>query len=871
MSKTKKASSVSRRDFLTFSAAATLSATIGLANEKGAIALELASGEKNLTYGIRREAFERARRRASDLVAKMTRAEKVSQVGNGVPAIPRLKLPAYNYYSGEALHGLCRGGPVTGFPLPLAMANMWNPALQLQVYTAVSDEARAYHNKFGDDLAFYSPPTVNTAKDPRWGRIEETLGEDVLLMCVLAVQAVRGMQGDDPNYLKTVCCAKHYIANETDDDRTSVSESVDPRSFWEYYTRPFHACVTQGHVFSVMGAYSAINGIPCCADENLVTGILRKRWGFRGYVTSDCDAIYNIYDPHHYATSLAQAAAMGMSAGCDLNCGGTYQAHLSKALDQGLVPEEYLDQAVTRLLTARFLFGDFDPPAECPYSRIPFSVCDSPKHRALALESARQSIVLLKNDGILPLKKSEIKSIAVIGPTAGVCHLGGYSGAPFLRVSPLGGIAAALGITIHHNTVWASDMAASGGGVQTQASSEGGTDAGWITNGSWIQFPVADFTNKTEMEVRVASATSGGTIEVHLDRLNGPTICKFEVHNTGDWQHWVSQTAPLSGITGKHKVFFRFVGGAGDLLNVEWYKLNPPSKPVEQNPNKPKLVFESGCTITGERDETMFQKAVNAARNSELAVVVAGVNQEVDGEGHDRSDIKLTGAQHDLIKAVYQANPKTILVISSNAPVAVNWEQANLPAIVAAIFAGQSQGTAIAEVLFGDYNPGGKLAETWYRSINDLPGFHDFDITKRTYMYFEGDPLYPFGYGLSYTTFKISDIKIGAKRLSPGGMVPITVKVTNTGKRTGDEVVQLYIKPPQSPVKRPNKQLVDFQRVTLQPGETKSVQLELRYDAQALWYWDVDQSKFIIQPGAVDIMVGNSSADITQLGQVELV
>lgn len=867
MGKAKRPLKVNRRDFLTLGAATVLAASLS----EGVTLNGAAAEEQNgLVYGIRRERLEWAQQQAAALVAQMTREEKVSQVGNSVPAIPRLNLPAYNYYSGEALHGLCRGGPVTAFPLPLALANTWNPPLQHQIYTAVSDEARAYHNRSGDGLAFYSPQTLNTAKDPRWGRIEETLGEDVHLISVLAVETIKGMQGNDPDYLKTVACAKHYIANETDDDRTAVSENVDPRSFWEYYTRPFQACVVGGKVFSVMGAYNAVNGIPCCADKNLLTSILRDRWGFRGYVTSDCDAIYNIYDPHHYASSLPEACAMGIKAGCDLDCGGTYQAHLLEALEKDMVSEADLDKAVTRLLTARFLFGDFDHPSKCPYNKISFNVVDSPKHRALALEAARQSLVLLKNDGILPLDKSTLKSVAVIGPTAAICHLGGYSGAPFLRISPLSGIAKALGVTVQYNKMWANEVEELHGTPQLESSvEEGGTDIGFIQNGSWARFPATDFTGKKEMEIRVASDTQGGTIEVHLDRIDGPLVATFQVPHTGGWQNWITLKAPLSGVQGKHKVFLAFRGGEGFLLNVAWFQLNP-SQPTEEITRGTKLLFRPGCTVTGPRDEKMFQDAVEAARAADVAIVVAGVNQEVDTEGHDRADIRLTGAQHELIQSVYMANRKTVLVLSSNAPVAVNWEQENLPAIVAAIFAGQAQGTAIADVLFGEYNPCGKLATTWYKSVSDLPDFHDFDITKRTYMYFEGEPLYPFGYGLSYTTFAIENMQVHGKRLRKGSAISVTVRVRNTGKRAGAEVVQLYVRPPKSPVKRPNKQLVDFRRVELKPGETKLVELSLPYDSPALWYWDVDSSKFVLQPGTVELMVGNSSAHIAHTGSIEL-
>ena len=497
-----------------------------------------------------------------------------------------------------------------------------------------------------------------------------------------------------------------------------------------------------------MSAYNSVNGIPSSADHFLLTTLLRNRWGFRGYVTSDCDAVNNIFNTHHYVPTLPQAVALAMQAGCDLNCGKVMPRYLGAAVGEELVSEADISRAVTRLLTVRVLLGELDPPTRVPYANISFNVVDSPAHRSVALQAARESIVLLKNvNNFLHLQKSQLKTVAVIGPMAGQCHLGGYSGSPFVKISPYDGIAEALGVKIP-------DAAA-------------------------------------------------------------------------------RKPRPKSG--------------------------------------QPVVVFKPGCSELGPKDETMFAEAVDAAKNADVVIMVCGVGEKVDSEGQDRNDIKLTGVQHELIQACYQANPKTVLVISSNNTVAVNWEQQHLPAIVSAIFAGQAQGTAIADVLFGDYNPGGKTCCTWYKSVDQLPNFHDYDISNgRTYMYFEGQPLYPFGYGLSYTTFRIGDLQLDSKELSETKAVKISCTVENTGALAGAEVVQLYIAAPKSPVKRPIKELVGFQRVELQPGESRKITFTLRYTAQALWYWHESQRKFILQPGRLKLTIGNSSSDMALTADIQL-
>ncbi|MGA9875493.1 MAG: glycoside hydrolase family 3 C-terminal domain-containing protein, partial [Solirubrobacteraceae bacterium] len=745
-----------------------------------------------------------------------------------------------------------------------ALAASWNPELALRIYTAVSDEARAYENRQKIGLSYYSPLTLNLHRDPRWGRCDEVPGEDPCLAATLGVQVIRGMQGDHSDYLKTTACSKHFICNNTDDDRTAISASVDPRNFWEYYTRAYRATILEGDVFTVMGAYSALNGIPCCASHFLLTELLRDRWGFRGYVTSDCDAIDNIYNPHHYAANKAIASAMAVSAGCDLNCGGTLQANLKTAVEHELIGEEAIGVAVTRLMTVRCLLGLFDPPAEVPYTQIPFTVVDSTEHRNLALEAARQSLVLLKNDSnFLPLEKTALKKVAVIGPLAADCLLGGYSGTPTVRISPYAGIAASLGVVIQRPYIMASERVRNSGFIRLEPSSEGEASLGYINDGSWAEFPKTDFSGKTEFQARVASDAAGGRIEIHLDQIDGPLAGTLTVPGTGGWQKWINVSSPLAGITGEHAIFLKFRGGSGYLFNVERLQLNPVPPPATPPPGSPQVVFKPGCTVVGAKNDQMFQEAVEAARDADVVVLVCGVTQQVDAEGRDRQTIGLTGAQPELIQAIYAVNPKTVLVLSSNNTVAVPWEQEHLPAILGAICAGQAQGQAIADVLFGDCNPGGKLPCTWYRSLDQLPPFHDYDISKgRTYLYFTGDPLYPFGYGLSYTSFQLDQLKLDAATLGHGEKTKISVRVTNTGGRAGAEVVQLYVTPPPSPVKRPLKQLAGFCRVELSPGEQRTVTFELPFTEPAFWYWNEDDRRFVVSPGIAKILVGNSSANL---------
>ena len=747
-----------RREFAWLLAIAGAVIAFGQGEETVVPAAEAAAKEAG--YGVSASAFNRARRRAEALIARMTIPERIGQLGVNTPAIKRLGVKPYHFFQ-QALHGLCKKGPVTSFPCTLALANTWNTELFDRIYTAVSDEARAWYSRHGGGLIMRSPPVVNMARDPRWGRMEETLGEDPCLTGTLAVCAIRAMQGNNQEFLKTAATAKHFLCYNTEDDRMTANASVDPRSFWEYHTRAFRACVEDGHVFSIMTTYNELNGLPTTANRATLTGILRDRWGFRGFVTSDYYAVTEIVKGHHFVPDLTEAVAISLEAGCDHGAGPEYQKYLLKALHLELVTQADINRALARVLTVRFLLGEFDPPKSVPYSNIAPSVLNSPAHQQLALQSARESIVLLKNDRhFLPWDIRKMKSLAVIGPMADVCHLGGYSGQPEVHVSPLQGIMEKWGY---------------GSG-------------------------------------------------------NGPT---------GEYL-WSSRRGNL------------------------W--------------------VAPGCTVSGRPNPDLMRLAVDAAHRADHVILVCGSDQAVDREGHDREDITLPGAQHDLIKAVFKANANTVLVLSTNTSQAIVWEQEHLPAILCAQFAGQAQGTAIADVIFGQYNPGGKLATTWYASIKQLPPFHDYSIipdnrrepsqagqaSGRTYMYMKDKPLYPFGFGLSYTTFAYSNLKLNRGSLAPGSAIMLSATVTNTGAVRGDEIVQCYIQAPPSPVVRPIKQLVGFARMSLAPGESRQVQFAIDHHDRALHYWDVAQWKFVVQPGTVQVLIGASSSDIRLRGEFAL-
>ncbi|MBN1132043.1 MAG: glycoside hydrolase family 3 C-terminal domain-containing protein [Bacteroidales bacterium] len=794
--------------------------------------------------------------RVDDLISRMTSGEKISQLGNNASAIPRLNIPAYNYWS-EALHGVARAGLATSFPQAIALSSTWNPELVYRVAQAISDEARVKNNTEGKGLTYWSP-TINMARDPRWGRAEENYGEDVYLARQIALSFVRGMQGNDSKYLKTVATVKHFAANNIEVNRYSRSSNMDERNLREYYLPVFKACVEEAGVFSVMSAYNAVNDVPCSANRTLLEHILRTEWGFQGYVVSDCDAIYNVWNNHHYVKNAASASAISVISGTDLNCGSTYQENLNSALTQGLLTEAHIDNALHNLLKARFLLGKFDPSSEVVYTAIPDTMLDCRKHRDLALEAARESIVLLKNENqLLPLDINAIDTIAIIGPNADQVQLGGYSGSPAIAVSTLSAVRSKMGLEGAGGKVEAEyyDVMS---GIQTETCAEGGLNVGYIENGDYMAYNDLSFDpGMDELDIRVASATAGGNIEVRLDGVNGELITTIAVSGTGGWQNWVTLTADVSGLSGTHDLYLVFTGGSGYLLNVNWFRFYDSTLPVDRE----KVLYTPGCNISSIISEEELDHAAELAARADVAIVVCGTDLHVADESFDRTDITLPGVQDELIQSVYAANPNTVVVLVTGFSLGVNWPQEHVPAILTAWYNGQSQGTAIADVLFGDYNPAGRLCTTWYKSVEDLPDMDDYNIrNNRTYMYFEGEPLYPFGYGLSYTTFGYDSLKLESAQLNPGDSISMSVQVRNIGTRAGDEVVQFYLHVNSNETIRPKKELKGFQRIHLLPGETRSVTFILKHED--LSFYNTAERAFYVESGMADLLIGSSSDSI---------
>ncbi len=803
--------------------------------------------------------------RAKNLVSLLTLDEKINQVGHQTLDITRLGVKGYNYWN-EALHGVARSGKATSFPSSKAMSSTWDLPLIFDCASATSDEARIYYNTKQKGLIYWCP-TINMSRDPRWGRDEENYGEDPYLTGRIAVEYIRGMQGDHPKYYKTVATAKHFAANNYEKGRHSTSSDVDARNLREYYLPAFETAVKEGNVRSVMSAYNALNGIPCGANHELLIDILRGEWGFDGFVTSDCGAVEDVYNKHHYVATPAEASGVSMRNGEDLNCGTTFQDYCKEAIEKGYMTEADLDSALTRVFEARFSVGEFDDAALLPWSSISESELECQEHIDLAHRAARESIVLLKNDNsFLPLAKD--KSIAVIGPLGNTVSLGGYSGSPVEVTSPLEGIAEKIGYTISDGTIQCEDFTgssvpSSSKRLSIEANGSSG-NVGYIYAGDWISFDDVNFGDGCS-KVDIYSGAENDlatTVELYLDRIDGKPAATVTLATTGDLAKYATTTADVDPalFKGTHKLYLVFGGGDKYCANMDWVKFynEGDDNPLEtQGP----LYFYKGCAVTG-KAETNIERAVEIARKADVVVFAAGTNLEVSDESNDRTSLSLPGDQQQLLEAVYEANPNVVLLLQTCSSVTVNWAQEHVPAIVEAWYGGQAQGKAIADVLFGDYNPGGKLTSTWYASESDLPADmlqYDIRKAKYTYMYHNKEPLYPFGFGLSYTTFGYSDMALSTNRLDAGDSVVVTANITNTGKVAGTEIVQLYTHA-QSEIERPLKELKGFARVELEPGETKPVRFVLHHDQLA--YFNDLTNTFDVEDGTVDVLIGASSADI---------
>jgi beta-glucosidase len=830
-------------------------------------------------------------RRVDDLVGRMTLEEKISQMLDRASAISRLQVPEYNWWN-EALHGVARAGLATSFPQAIGFAATWDDSLVHHMATVISDEARAKHQDalrkdnhdryFG--LTIWSP-NINLFRDPRWGRGQETYGEDPFLTGRLAVQFVRGLQGDDPNYLKTVSTVKHFAVHSgPEPERHSFDAVVDERELHESYLRHFETAIREGGAYSVMCAYNRFDGKAACGSDLLLQDVLRREWKFPGYVVSDCGAVQDIYLRHRLVPTAAEAAAIAVRAGTDLECGGRGFAYsdLPEAVRKGLVSPASIDTAVKRLFTARFRLGMFDPPARVPYAQIPMSNVDSREHRELALRVARESIVLLKNEGgVLPLRK-DLGTLAVIGPNADQWRmlLGNYNGLPADPITPLRGIREAVGPRTRVLFARGSDLAE-------------GFPVMDVVRGPVLFTPeggpglhVEYFGNRAFQGTPVASASDSTVDSDWGEGAPRPGMLPddFAVRWTGTLRptHGGSYKLGLIG-TVKYALFLD-----DSLLFRSVYPTHdgefPDPRPTYTEPMRLEAghsyrIRVEGIETYGNADlqllwsspnELLGDQAVDIARQADAVVLVLGLTARLEGEempvavpgfrGGDRTSLDLPAPQEKLLESVAALGKPTVLVLMSGSALSVDWADAHVPAIVQAWYGGQAAGTAIADVLFGDYDPAGRLPVTFYRSVNDLPAFDDYRMAGRTYRFFTGKPLYPFGHGLSYTSFRYDRLRTSTPVLPADGSITVSVDVTNTGKRAGDEVVQLYVQHLGSRVSRPLSELRGYRRVALDPGQTRTVSIPLR--AADLAYWDVARHAWTVEPDRIRIRVGASSADL---------
>jgi beta-glucosidase len=839
-------------------------------------------------------------KRARDLVSRMTAEEKVSQLMNRAPAIPRLGVPEYEWWN-ECLHGVARAGVATVFPQAIGLAATFDAPLLHEMAKAVADEARAKHHQSVrqgrrgryQGLTFWSP-NVNIFRDPRWGRGQETYGEDPFLTGRMGVAFVRGLQGDDPRYYEVVATAKHYAVHSgPEPERHHFDAHPSERDLWETYLPAFRELVGVGGAASVMSAYNRVDGESATASRRLLTDILRQQWGFSGYVVSDCGAVDDIFMRHGIVATAEEASALALTRGCDLECGSTYKA-LGRALERGLVREEDLDVALRRLFLARMRLGMFDPPERVAYARIPYSVNDSPEHDRLARRVAQESIVLLKNEGLLPLRKDS-GTLAIVGPNADdvTTLLGNYNGTPSQPVTILAGIRTAVSPKTRVLYARGCDLvegrqdprAAEAIGAVFLRPAPGSSDHGL----AGAYFRGRDLHGEpvlTRVDPVVAFRWDRASPTDELvargefapDRaLDGDD---FSVRWTGVLVPPASGEYELS-VTGNDGVRL-FVDGRKVL--DEWTETSVAralsARVALQAGREHELKLEY---FEGTRDAEVrlawrppgagspFEDAVAAARESDVVVFVGGLTAEVEGEemrvsypgfaGGDRTDVELPAVQEKMLEALYATGKPVVLVLTTGSALAVRWAQQNLPAIVLAWYPGQRGGDAVADVLFGDASPAGRLPVTFYQSAAQVPAFADYSMEGRTYRYLRGEPLYPFGHGLSYTRFDYSGLQLSKPRLGTQDTLQATVGVANVGEREGDEVVQLYVRDVEPRPSSASRELRGFERVHLKPGERTSVRFTL-VPVRDLAHYDEAQKALAVRPGEYELEVGASSRDL---------
>ena len=826
--------------------------------------------------------------RVENLLGMLTPEEKVGLMMNKSISIDRLGIPSYNWWS-EACHGV-RQGDYTVYPQPIGMAAAFNAKLVYDVFSQVSDEARANWNRtdHNDPRLFNVPqgvtyypgnpeltfwcPNVNIFRDPRWGRGQETCGEDPYMNAVLGVQTVLGMQGNNDKYFKTHACAKHYAVHSGPEPlRHSMNVEPSNRDLWETYLPAFKALVKKGNVREVMCAYQRYDGKPCCASDRLLIDILRNKWGYDGIVLTDCDAINNFFNRGQHETHKdgLSASVDAVLNGTDLECGKVFMS-LAEGLNKGLIKESDLDQHLRKTLTGRFELGMFDPAEMLPWAKIPASNISCEEHDQLATQAARESMVLLHNSGVLPLSKS-IKTLAVLGPNADDVELlnGNYGGTPTKehQHSLLEGIKNAVpgAKIIYQKACELNDEYTTVHHLQDFNGGKGVYVEFWNSETSpFHDKAIAPVKAGYYNELNFSTFGAWGFAEgVSNDNICVRISGNYKATFTGDMKYTLMSDNGYTLIVNGDTIEVAKGGGPRRGFGFGRRGVDYKSFPVEQG--KDYDVVIEYCRGKGQfamlrgdicerklADFTDLAKEVSAA---DAIIIIGGISARMEGEGGDKQDIELPKVQQMLVQAMHKTGRPVIFVNCSGSAIAFGSVEGQYDALLQAWYPGQGGAKALADVIFGDYNPGGKLPVTFYRSNNDLPDFLDYSMKNRTYRYFTGEPQYAFGYGLSYTTFSVDKGVMKRDKKKPNTFT-VSVPVTNTGSREGTETVQVYVKRLGDPG-APIKALKGFQKLSLKPGETKTAVITL--DGEAFEYYDETIDELSVKPGNYQILYGTSS------------
>ncbi|NQX45543.1 glycoside hydrolase family 3 C-terminal domain-containing protein [Paenibacillus tritici] len=785
--------------------------------------------------------------RIQDLLSRLTLEEKVSLMPQYQAEIERLGIGGYKHGT-EGAHGISWLGKATSFPQPSGLACTWNPELLQRIGSAIGDEARAFYRKNPavNGLTLWAP-TVDMERDPRWGRTEEAYGEDPELTGQLSTALVQGIQGDHPVYLKAVATLKHFLGNNNEIDRGVASSSIDPRNMREYYLEAFKPAFQEGGAQSMMTAYNSVNGVPVILHP-AVMEIVKGEWEMDGFIVSDAGDLFGIVKDHKYYDSFARSMAESIKNGIDSVTEETEETIkvIHEALREGLLTEEDLDRALSNTFRVRFRLGEFDPEEGNPYTSIDDSVILSKAHGELSLEAAKQSIVLLKNDkATLPLKADSLSKVAVIGPLGDEAFRDWYSGTMPYAVTPYQGVTKKLA---------GKQVTFESGDDRIILTSAAGGQAVGITGEDGRLAVLHDQPERGELFRHTAWGWTANTLE---STSRGQYVTLSDAGTL---------TASADEIYGWYvKESLNLVPEADGAVSLRTWNDQPlcisaedgTIRAAEEEASAEAALFHKKIVVNG------IEAAAEAARAAEVAVVFVGNHPLLNGkEEIDRPDIVLPAEQENLVKAVYAANPNTVVVIVGSYPISSTWIDEHIPAVLYTSHSGQELGHAVAEVLFGGYSPSGKLNMTWYRSVDQLPEFMDYDIIKgkRTYMYFDGEPLYPFGHGLSYAQVEYKKLSLAAEEVQQDGTISLTVELENSGSVEGDEVVQWYVQSLSTRIKRPLKQLKGFEKLRLAAGQAETVTFTL--PVSELSFWDVSRERYCVEDGEYKLLVGRSSGDI---------